>query len=412
MRRRILWLDATANLSRTATRDGVRRIFDKARESGFTTVVVDVKPTSGEVLYPSRVAPRLRRWGSGIELAEDHDLLSAAVDAGRETGLEVFAGINVFVEGAIHDGRLRGAILADPRRASWEVVAYHAAGASLGPLTSFPGEQSAFVNPADPAVQQHELAIIEEIVAGYPVAGIVLDRTRYPGMVGDFSETTRRLLERYVGSAIRRWPQDVFTYADDGAPGALALSSGHRVQPGPYLGAWLELRANIIRQFMEAARARLKAVRPDALLGVYAGSWYPIYYELGVNWANPSAPRALELIDERVRPLIPAGYGATGYAPVLDLFLSGNYYPDVFESEAGSKPWWMTVQGAARLVSEVTGRVRPVYASLYLEQFRGRPEAARSAVQVCLEASDGVMLFDTCHIEAFGWWRLVKEALS
>ena len=411
MRRHILWLDATANLGRTVPPDGVERIFDRARQSGFTTVVVDVKPTSGEVLYPSRIAPRLRDWG-GVEVPADRDLLAAAIDAAQKTGLEVFAGINVFVEGAVHQGRLRGAILADPRRSSWEVVAYHPKAAELGPLTRFPGEQWAFVNPADPDVQEYELAIIEEIVRDYPVAGIVLDRARYPGMVGDFSETTRRRLQRHVGEPVRRWPQDVFAYAEDEAPETVLLSSGHRIRPGPLLGPWLELRASVIREFMEAAAARLKSARPGALLGVYAGSWYPIYYELGVNWANPSISQALERIDERVRPLLPAGYGRTGYAQVIDLFLSGNYYPDVFESEAGPKPWWMTVQGSARLVDEVTGRVRPVYAGLYLEQYRGRPEAARAAVQVCRQSSDGVMLFDTCHIEAFGWWELVKEALS
>lgn len=415
MRRHLLWLDATANLSRTATADGVRRIFHQARESGVTAIVVDVKPTCGEVLYPSRVAPRLRQWSGGIELSLGHDLLEAAVEAGRAAGLEVFAGINVFVEGAFHEGRLRGAILADPRRAPWEVVAYHPAKGelTLGRLTRFPGEIWAFVNPAEPAVQQYELAIIEEIVRTYPVAGIVLDRARYPGMVGDFSETTRRRLERHVGEAVRHWPQDVFTYASDAAaPGALTLSTGHAVVPGPYLGAWLQLRAGIIREFVEAARARLKAARPEALLGVYAGSWYPTYYELGVNWASPTAPGALEFIDERVRQLLPADYPGTGYAPVIDLFLSGNYYRDVLESDAGAKPWWMTVQGAARLVDRVTGRVRPVYASLYLEQFRGCPEAARQAVRICRESSDGVMLFDTCHVEAFGWWALMREALS
>lgn len=412
MRRSVLWLDATANLNRTATRDGVRSIFERARDSGFTTIVVDVKPTSGEVLYASRVAPRLRHWGSGIELAADYDLLGVAVDPAQETELEVFASINVFVEGAVHGGRLRGALLADPRRSAWEVVAYHPKGATLGRLTTFPGEQWAFVDPGDPAVQEYELAIVEEIARSYPVAGIVLDRTRYPGMVGDFSETTRKRLERHVGEAIRRWPQDVFIYTAHTAPGALPLSSGGWILPGPHFGAWLELRASTIRDFMEAARACLQAARPGASLGAYAGSWYPVYYELGVNWANPSLPRAHEHVEERVRALLPATYARTGYAEVIDLFLSGNYYPDVFEEEAGARPWWMTVQGAARLVNEVTGRVRPVYGSLYLEQFRGRPEAARAAVRVCLETSDGVMLFDTCHIEAFGWWHLVREALS
>lgn len=408
MRRRVLWLDATANLLRTADLAGIRRLLELARDSGLTTVVVDVKPTSGEVLYPSDVAPVLGgREGRGGAVAFDR--LEAAVTVAREVGLELFASVNVFVEGVVLDGRLRGAILLGERK-DWEVVAQRPDG-SITPLTQVPGERWAFVNPADPDVQHHELAVIEEIVRRYPVAGIILDRARYPGMVGDFSETTRRLLEREVGERITRWPQAVFEYSPD-EPGTLRLSSGAHVRPGPYLGAWLHLRARTIKEFIQMTRRRLGQLRSDALLGVYAGSWYPIYYELGVNWANPEVKDALEAIEQPVRSLLSETYTSTGYAPDLDLFISGNYYPDVLVAEAGEKPFWMTVQGAAEMVSRVTGRIRPVYGGLYLEQYRDRPGDLARAIRVCLESSDGVMLFDTCHIEQYGWWDLVARALQ
>lgn len=417
MRRHILWLDATANLSRTATRDGVRRIFEKARESGFTTIVVDIKPTSGEVLYPSRVAPRLRHWKDGLELPEGYDLLGTAVETAESVGLELFAGLNVFVEGCVQDGRLRGAVLADPRRAAWRVVAYR------------PRQDPwVFVNPALPEVQAYELRILEEVVRSYPVAAVVLDRARFPGIYADLGRYTRHLLEERVAVRTRRWPEDVYRYTAGPGDGTIRTSSGDWVLPGPFFGPWLELRAWTIRQFVAAARDRIQTARPGTLLGVYAGSWYPTYYELGVNWANPALRRALEYLEEPVRSLVPEGYPRTGYQDLLDFFISGNYYSQVGEEEVATTPpvdasalepaqtsaavWWATVAGAARLVREVTGHLRPLYGGLYMEQYRDRPDRAKLAVRTCLDGSDGVMVFDASHVERFGWWSLMKEALN
>ncbi len=405
MRRRILWVDAVANLQRTSDGHGIRRLMSVARAHGISTVVFDVKPTSGEVLYPSDVAPSFN-----AQAGPQCDRLAAAVEAAHEAGLELFVSINVFVEGVKRDGRMQGTIPLTGRK-EWEVIAQGPDG-SLKPLTEIAEEQWAFVNPALDAVRQHELQIIEEIVSRYPVAGIVLDRARYPGgVVGDFSDTTRQLLEREIGGRVGRWPDDVFRYVSPG-PGAIRLSTGRHIRPGPYFGSWLQLRARIIREFVREARARVRKCRPDALLGIYAGSWYPIYYELGVNWANPATPWALEQIEEPVRSLLPRTYAETGYAFDIDLFMSGNYYPDVLIHEAGDRPWWMTVEGAAQMVNRVTERVRPVYGSLFLEQYRGRADDFRRAVQVCLRHSDGVMLFDTCHLEEYGWWDQMTRAFT
>ena len=52
-----------ANFARLGTPDSVAHHLGRAAEAGFTDVVVDVKPLSGEVLYASAVAPRLRTFG-------------------------------------------------------------------------------------------------------------------------------------------------------------------------------------------------------------------------------------------------------------------------------------------------------------------------------------------------------------
>lgn len=432
-RRRILWIDAVANLPRTDHRDGLAALLDRAVASGFTSVVVDVKPTSGEVLYMSRLAPRLGQWEPGYELPSGYDLLATALAEAEPRGLEVFAGLNIFVEGYRQKGRLRGAILADPSRFGWESVAYSASARhgepeassmkpSLAPISQFAGKDWVFVNPALPAVQEYEAALLAEVVQNYPVAGVILDRARYTGLDTDFSAATREGLSNYVGEKVRRWPEDVYelvTAPPDGDAGLLRSSEGYWLRPGPFFSQWLTWRAQVIHDFIVAARRRVKAVRSDALFGLYAGSWYPSYYELGVNWASSGFQSDNVVAAGPVSP----GHQATGFAEELDLFMSGNYYPEVYEREAtgavdasreqgeAKEPaqvresnWWCTVEGACRLVEHVTRHVRPTYGSLYLAQYEGRPKRARQALEVCCAGSDGVMIFDSSHMDRLQWW--------
>src|SRR5205085_7379395 len=56
---RILWIDATANIDRLNSRQAVAGVLDRCRSARINTVVVEVKPISGQVRYHSRIAPRL-----------------------------------------------------------------------------------------------------------------------------------------------------------------------------------------------------------------------------------------------------------------------------------------------------------------------------------------------------------------
>jgi uncharacterized lipoprotein YddW (UPF0748 family) len=95
---RIMWMDATANLKRLSTRDGVSDVFERCRKANINTIVVDVKPLSGHVLYNSRVAPHLEEW-RGFRYPAGYDLLLTAMIEGRRRGMKVYAGINTFSEG-------------------------------------------------------------------------------------------------------------------------------------------------------------------------------------------------------------------------------------------------------------------------------------------------------------------------
>ena len=110
---RLMWIDGTANIVRTlkqgdkkivvdysTTRAGVQEIVRKCKAAHVNTLVVDVKPLAGLVLYNSKLAPHMRAWQG--HPVPDFDVLAAFVEEGHKAGLQVDASINVLKIGRAH----------------------------------------------------------------------------------------------------------------------------------------------------------------------------------------------------------------------------------------------------------------------------------------------------------------------
>ncbi|CAN5637241.1 hypothetical protein BH11ARM2_BH11ARM2_36330 [soil metagenome] len=95
---RILWIDATANLDRYNTDDKIVALVGKIADSGFNTVVFDIKPISGQVVYKSALAPKLTEW-RGKTLPADYDPVPTMVREAKRRGLGIYASLNAFSEG-------------------------------------------------------------------------------------------------------------------------------------------------------------------------------------------------------------------------------------------------------------------------------------------------------------------------
>lgn len=491
-RRVLLWVDASANYDKLGSRAEIRRFVGKARQSGVTTLVLDVKPVDGSVLYRSRIAPFYEK--AGHEFRQIHDPLAMLIAEARGYGMEVHASFNVFCEGASgrglayqeendwathmydlalylelddrsieierynqmpKDGQLayitsdlmdvlkvKGAAALVKDGVVVEVVtsgevslketdvvygfgnaaeilqgsvgAKIKAEKEIRPITKWANAPHAFVNPLLPKVQAYEIALMEEVASHYQVDGIVLDRVRYHNGQCDFSDNTRMLFEKYLGREVANWPEDIIK---------LSFENGRKkVEDGPLAKEWYYFRAKGIKDFFITARDRIKSLRPDIVFGDYAGSWYPEYYALGVNWASEEyVPTGYDW----AKP----GYEATGYAEVLDYLTTGNYYEDVYladlegkikakvgmRTEAGQsleyKPWY-SVEGACDIVNEKVLGKTPVYGGLYLLQYQNKPEVFKEAMKVCLTKSDGLMLFDLVYVDMYDWWDEIYEVVS
>ena len=294
-----------------------------------------------------------------------------------------------------------------------------------------------FVNPLHPDARAYALSVIREICEKYPIDGIVLDRMRYPNIYSDFSDTTRAAFEKEIGRKVETWPEDVFRR--DVIP-------GDDVIRGPLFGDWLKFRAKVIREFLVEARQSIvgeirspthvrrisdpslgNRLPPDARpatdlpgdhttqipkhrgevkLGIYVGSWYPIYYHVGVNWGSPDHKTDLDWW--------PEGYESTGYADLVDYLCTGCYYPNPTRKDAvdrGAEEWASVEAAAEESVNAVKDRTF-VYGSLYLFQYRTKPDDFEASIRQCLDKTQGCMIFDLVYVRDYDWWPILKRCFA
>jgi len=403
----LLYFDATANFERFASKDSIRYYLQKSKDAGVTDVIIDVKPISGEVLYPSKIAPVMKEW-KGFKKNGKVDLLGTFLKEGHLMGLTVHATINIFSGG--HNAFKRGIVYSDPKKSNWQSLNYTSAG--LTPISEIKNKWSAMINPANPEVQQYELSILMELASMYPeLDGIILDRVRYDSIESDFSPLSKSLFEKYAGLKVQHFPEDIFSY-----------DINKKRIPGVHYKKWIEWRAKVIHDFFITARTALKGKYPKIQFGDYTGSWYPTYYEVGVNWASKDYDPS-----QHFDWATPA-YKNFGYAEALDLYTTGSYYFEVDKKEAQNidiskvnrieagqgtgKDDWYTVEGSAEMAMKLMKGKVPVYAGVYVEQYKKDEAQFVKALKMCRKKSDGVMVFDIVHVIEKNWWNSLKQGLT
>ncbi len=95
---RMLWIDGTANLDQINTQPKILALMQKVKDTGFNTVVLDVKPICGYTLYPSQYAQQLTEW-RGQTMPQGFDPLAVMCQAAKADGLSLIVSLNAFSEG-------------------------------------------------------------------------------------------------------------------------------------------------------------------------------------------------------------------------------------------------------------------------------------------------------------------------
>ena len=489
---RVLWIDATANLERINTVEKIDALVKKIRETGFNTIVLDIKPIVGEVLYPSQIAPKMTEW-KGRTLPKEFDPLSVMLAKARENKLSLFVSMNAFSEGHSHfpergpgakrpdwqtvlcepelrirvDGEEESAyLLSDrvnqpPRQlddlalysdasklpkladgaviavvdSSYKVLAqFKAANFNPAVLQLPPGSnlivgfssaaglfveeklkpnvvvemlvRPAFVpmgkrtdrqiplmmNPLYPAVRHRLRNLLIEVAHNYDVDGILFDdRLRFASINADMSDTTRVEFEKWMQKSVD-WPRDIFRWE------VAWPTLQRRVIPGPLYDAWLTFRAMTLRNWLAETVKTVKTERPSMQVGTYVGSWYPDYPEVGGNWAADDLQVGLRFHTDSFR--------RTGWANLVDLIITGCYYPVASMRDAAEQGISVgeSVEAAGQFSNRAVNDQSLVYAGISLDKFKGRDKNdLRKVLQAACATTQGVMVFDLSHDMELFW---------
>lgn len=405
---RYVWIDAAANFpDYENNREKVFSDVQRMKDTGFTDIIVDVRPTSGDVLFKSTVADPLKKvdvWTSSgykwVNRTGTYDYLQTFIDAARKAGMRVNASMNTFVGGYLCAYGLGsdGLLFRDGSKKGWASVINASGGLkSTMDVTEY---GTRFLNPANDEAQAYVLQIIKDL-AQYDLDGIVLDRCRYDDndLMSDFSKESRTKFETYVGRTISNWPSDIL------APGTSDFSS--RSVPET-TKLWLEFKAKTIHDFIVKAAAAVHGINSKIRFGVYVGAWYSEYYKCGVNWASPKYdPKAAGYF------WASANYKNYGYADHCDFMFLGAYAGT--DSIYGTTEWTMQgfcQKGKALLRGDTVFSGGPDIGNSTGWTEGGQGDKIPDAVKACINNSDGFFVFDLCHIKKFDYWDAFKKSFD
>lgn len=398
---RMVWVEVGANfLQYGNNRENIFTDCRRLADMGFTHVVVEVRPTSGNALFQSAVVPPLTEvalWRDGalryVPRTASFDYLEAFIEAGHAAGLKVLAGVNMMVGGFRCSAGNIGLLYEHPELRDWAAVDLHPGGTLVNHLDDATTVGGRFLDPVNPAVQDFLLTMLSEVAAYDGLDGIVMDRCRFDDYALDagYTACARDAFAAYLGHEPERWP--VFT-----EPGHIFLDK----EPDELENAWLTFRCQVIHDFV----ARAAEAVGDVPLGVYVGAWLSEYYRSGVNWTSPSYQLARK--EPTYRWATPQ-YQATGFANLVDFMLLGAYCPadNVWGLGEKSSQGFARL-GRKRLCGDVPFVSGPDIGNEPGWGHGGREKTIEEIAAVMDREADGFFLFDLCYIRSFDYWDKIK----
>ena len=382
---------ADANFMRFSTQDSIKWYLDKCAETGFTHVVLDVKPNYGKVLYRSDILPYLD-YIEGVTaepLGRDWDYLQFFIDECHKRDMKLVASFSVLPVGSPY--WQRGLCYQDSTYDDMLCIEYRRDG-SFGDMRPT-RKAAAFLNIARQDVQDMSLQLIMELVNKYDVDGFSLDYCRYPDGESDFSDYTRQAFEAYLGKEIENWPADIFSYD----------SEGNRID-GQYIKQWWAWRAGVVSDFVKRAAESIHAAKPNVEVDYWAATWIHALNVNGQNWASPKSswPMAYEYGTPE--------YQAAGFAPYIDVFAAGAYLERVHGADDNE-----SIEYAYNRADTLLHGDCELVGSLYVINHDNDPDNINNmynAAMMALEKTGDLRVFDISQVNNMNLWQSIRDAIN
>ena len=388
----VLWIDAEANFSRLRAKPDIRHFLDIAQEAGFNTIVVDVKPVQGDVLYESDFLPKCTSLGYGTIENRGYDYLQFFIDEARGRDMKIIVSTTIMTMGLPSASAPAGGTgpgYTDPYWDDKFCQEYLPTGIRDIRRTDDYGNVFAFLNPILPEVHDYIMRMVEELVTKYDFDGYALDYCRYMNSNSDFSQASKLAFEKYAGVTVENFPEDIYTFNS---------SNKSDIKPGKYYNKWMEWRASVIQGVVKDIHDKIKSIKPSVDVHYWAASWWPLPHT-GQNWANKD-------IDSTTGNYFWAtpDYYKTGFANYLDVFQLGAYLDRVYG--AGDAE---SVEYAINRCKRIIGDACKIYGTIECakENFD-----VKEGVRLCYRETEGVMVFELSHIIRNKRWDDIKAGIE
>ncbi|WP_313134272.1 family 10 glycosylhydrolase [Anaerocolumna sp.] len=391
----VMWIDQFANAKNLNTVEKIEKMVATAKNAGVTAFSFDVKGPEGYASYKKATltnVPYLTETKNPSKYVDmEIDFLEEMIKASHAAGIKLYASYNFFTEGNLATDD--SAINIYENNRDWAEIfqAPEDKGELKSVLDSNRNGTLIFVNPADEGVRRFQLDRVEEVLQNYDVDGIVMDRCRYDNQYADFSDITKVKFEAYLtgqGKALENWPADAYKINADGT-----------MTTGRLYNEWLTFRSQIIGDFAEDLKTLVDKYETikgrDLLLSAYVGSWYEVYYQNGVNWADESFIYN-EKLNFPTPDLYTPEYRSTSYLDSIEFLMIGCYY----DTEA-------EIAKYTTLGNILTNGKVPLIGSIDLTNLK-TPELQRIGFQAAFDNSDGAMIFDLCYVN----WYMIECAIK
>ncbi len=382
---KMIWIDASANISTFQSKANILHFMDKIQEAGFNKIVVDIKPTVGDVLYDSELLPKVTRLG-GRDVVLSFDYLGYFIEQAKKRDMKVTVSTTIFTMGKA--ATKLGPAFTDPRWEGTTCIQYTPDG--MLDIKDDPSKVAVFLNPVLPEVQDFMLEVVKEILLKYDVDAYALDYCRYCDYQSDYSPASQAAFEKYLGEKVENFPQDIFTYNSSGG-----------MEPGKYFRQWWAFRAHVISDFIARVEETIESVKPEVELEYWAASWWQAIYGNGQNWGSPSHYDGQY---QNSYNWYSPEYAKAGFADHLDTFLLGSYLSTI---EGRYNP--SSIEYAINRANTLIGDDCKIYATISVAD---KTFDVENAVYYCLMNSEGLMVFDIVHVMGNKFWDEIKAGID
>jgi uncharacterized lipoprotein YddW (UPF0748 family) len=260
---RALWVTRGSLVSPATVGDMVRA----AAASGFNTLLVQVRGR-GDAYFASRVEPRAAALSTQ---PPSFDPLAATLALARAEGLRVHAWVNVNLTSSgtelpvsrTHVVYEHPEWLMVPRALAFELGRTDPRSPEyLGRLARWtraaPAEvEGLYVSPVPAGAGDRLVAVVDEIVAHYPLDGLHLDYARYPSAQFDYSRGALRAFRAEIDDELT--PPERARYGAQDMAELVGLTDLKAAQ-------WADFRRSRLNALVMRVRTVAKARRPDLVL--------------------------------------------------------------------------------------------------------------------------------------------------